>query len=151
MTSHSTGNVISSAAGRTHSRNKNLDIKTLHLGIWQDDFFPYHVGQIQSRLIFLVVPMTMVEPLAKKFYRRLCAVDFLCRHVEIVNENDALFSHWWTVQSLATPRHARAWSRLSYLSNFFLPVEFRHDNLLSLIGSCSGGKVDAIGHVPRLK
>ena len=30
---------------------------------------------------------------------------------------------------------------------FFLPVQFRHDDVLGLIGRCSGGEVDTIRHI----
>lgn len=49
------------------------------------------------------IPIALIEILSQQFYRWLSAIDLLGWHVQIVNEYNALLSHWRAKHSLTPP------------------------------------------------
>ena len=63
-----------------------------------------HVGEEELGGVLAVVPVTVVDPLTQQLDGRLRAVLLLGRHVEVVDERDALLAERRPVHTLATPR-----------------------------------------------
>jgi hypothetical protein len=62
----------------------------------------YSVDDFKPRSVLAIEPVTVVNPLSKELNWRLRAELLLLWHVQVVDEQDARFSHCWTVDSLSS-------------------------------------------------
>ena len=64
----------------------------------------YDVGEEEFGGVLAVVPVPVVDPLPQQLDRRLRSVLLLGRHVEVVDERDALPAERRSVHALPTPQ-----------------------------------------------
>ena len=61
------------------------------------------VHQFQHAGILPVEPVPLVDPLPQDFYRRLCPVLFLGRHIEIIHEHHQFLPKGWAIYTFLPP------------------------------------------------
>jgi hypothetical protein len=62
----------------------------------------HHVEQSNDRRIFTIEPIALIEPLTEQLDGRLTAVLLLARHIQIIDEDDALLAQRWPVDTFST-------------------------------------------------
>lgn len=73
-------------------------------------------GLAEFLLTIQFIPAFIVHPLTEKFNRRLGAILFFHRHVEIINKNDGFLANFWAPYTLTTSIHATIDYTLSLVS-----------------------------------
>ena len=62
----------------------------------------YHINEVEPRCILLIIPVAIICKLPQQLNRRLGTILLLGRHVQIINKDEALLSHWWAKDALPT-------------------------------------------------
>ena len=105
----------------------------------------YHVCKLQTRVVLLVIPVSVVYPLSQELNGRLSAILFLLRHVQVIHKHHTsaikkiicvllqivslLLAHWRTKHPLSPA------------------VKLAHYDILCLVGCCSSREVDNVRKV----
>ena len=86
MPLHSLSNVTPSTSWWSHGGN-------------EDDILNFHEWLFLLRSI---IPTFVVHPLSKDLDWRLCTVNFLLGHIQIINEYDESFACWWSINTFSS-------------------------------------------------